>query len=142
MNWFIYLIKTPLMQKKQDWAEYKKIKQELNAAKILVSDREDALLRTFLEEEDYQEYNACLKERIMLGRAKVLDGPGFDYTILHFHNSRCINFVPIGNENLCSCCNCPAYEKNKKYYDARQNMNSLINKHKHFWKNKFSENVK
>ena len=51
MNWFTYLFKTPWVQKKQDWAEYRNLKQEIKYANIYLYNKTKELEHFFLEEE-------------------------------------------------------------------------------------------
>ena len=142
MNWFIYLLKTPWTRKKQDWAEYKNLKQNLENAEINFWNMQRQVQHTFLEEESYDEYDACLKERVMFVRVKPFGGIVHESEMLRFMTSRCQNFVPEENEQLCPCKECPAYNKNKELFVARQDMLNIQNKYEHFWKQKFNQNIK
>lgn len=142
MNWFVYLVKTPWVKKKQDWAEYRKLKQDLKCAKNYFWNTQIRVKHTFFEEESYDEYDACLKERVMFVRVKPSVGDAHESELLRFMESRCKNFVPEENEQLCPCKECPAYNKNKELFVARQNMLNIQNTYKHFWKNKFNQNTK
>ena len=141
MNWFTYLFKTPWVQKKQDWAEYKNLKQEIKYANVYLYNKAKKLERTFLEEEPYDEYDACLKKRLIYVRVKPIGAPSYEQELITFQPSRCQNFAPIGNELPCTCRGCSAYQKNKEYFVAKQELNDLTIKYKHFWKNKFNHNV-
>lgn len=142
MNWFVYLVKTPWVKKKQDWAEYRKLKQDLKSAKKYFWNTQIRVKHTFFEEESYDEYDACLKERVMFVRVKPSVGGAHESELLRFMESRCKNFVPEENEQLCPYSGCGAYTRNKEYYDARQNMLNIQNTYRHFWKNKFNQNTK
>ena len=142
MNWFTYLVKTPWAQKKQDWAEFKQISGALQDAKICLEKTEQGVLHIFFEEELFEEVDACLKERVMLARTRPLNETPYDYELMHFQDSRCTNFVPIGDEKLCPCTACPAHPANKAYYDARNNVARLKGEYKKFWKNKFNQKTK
>jgi hypothetical protein len=142
MNWFTYLVETPFVQKKQDWAEYKKLKKELKGEKKHLQNAERGIYRMFYEEELFEEYDACMKTRVMLVRARNSDGALFDYNLMHIQESRCTNFVPVDDEQLCPCTNCPAFSKNKEYYETRRNIKEMTEKRKRFWKNKFAQNTK
>ena len=142
MNWFTYLFKTPWVQKKQDWAEYRNLKQEIKYANIYLYNKTKELEHVFLEEERYEEYDSCLKKRLMTARSKPEKGAEFEYSLMYFQPSRCENFAPVGNEQPCTCIGCGAYPKNKEYFAAKQELNNLTMKYKYFWKNKFNHNVK
>lgn len=139
MKWIVYLFKTSLAQKKQDWAEYKNLKQKLYAAQNMVLVAARDVEHAFMEEDAYEEYDACLKKRLMHVRVKNRKGAVYESTLMEFQKSRCENFVPQGNECLCSCKTCGAYNKNKKYFTARQNLQSLRCEYNRFWKNKFKQ---
>jgi hypothetical protein len=142
MNWFTYLIQTPWAQKKQDWAEFKNLKQDLKSAKVDLFNKERSLEHTFFEEESYDEYDACLKRRLMYVRVKPIDAPSYEQELMVFHPSRCRNFAPIGDEKPCVCYQCGAYAKNKEYFDAKQTLKELTDTQKNFWKNKFKQKIK
>lgn len=142
MNWFVYLFKTPWVQKKQDWAEYKNLKQEIMYAIIYLYNKTKELEHVFLEEERYEEYDSCLKKRLMTARSKPAKGAEFECSLMYFQPSRCENFAPVGNEQPCTCTGCGAYPNNRGYFAAKQELNNLTMKYKHFWKNKFNHNVK
>ncbi len=142
MNWFDYLVKTPCAQKKQDWAEFKKLRKEVRK---LESDLDYATMkvgRTFFEEDSYDEVPACVKWRVMYARSRPVDGPEFEYTLKSYDLRRCTNFAPIGDEQLCPCTQCGAYPANKKYFDVRKDLEQKQAQKKQFWKNKFNQNTK
>lgn len=142
MNWFVYLVKTPWCQKKQDWHEFQAVKREIKNARVYVENSERGVVRYFFEEDAYEEFDACLKHRLMYGRANIFDVQSHEYEIMRFQDSRCVNFVPEGNEQLCQCVDCPAFKANKVLYNARQYLNGLVDKRKNFWKNKFNQKSK
>lgn len=142
MNWFVYLVKTPWVKKKQDWAEYRNLKQKIKSSNVCLSNATRRLEHTFLEEEKYEEYDSCLKKRMITGRFKSEEGAVFERPLIYFQPSRCENFGPVGNEQPCTCQECGAYYKNKEYFEAKQNLNDLTIQYKHFWKQKFNQNIK
>ena len=142
MNWFDYLVKTPWTQKKQDWAEFKKLRKEVRK---LESDLDYATMkvaRAFFEEDSYDEVPACVKWRVMYARSKPMEGVEFEYTLMSYDPRRCTNFAPIGDEQLCPCTQCGAYPANKNYFDVRKDLEQKQAQKKQFWKNKFNQNTK
>ena len=142
MNWFTYLIKTPWSQKKQDWVEYKNLKRDLKSAKLCLFNKEKGLERIFFEEDAYDEYDACLKKRMIYVRVRPIDAPSYEQELMVFQPSRCQKFAPIGDERPCDCQSCGAYAKNREYFTAKQNLNDITYQCKWFWKNKFSQITK
>jgi hypothetical protein len=142
MKWFIYLFKTSWAQKKQDWAEFENLKQEIKSANVYLCNMARKLEHTFFEEESYDEYDACLKKRLMYVRVKLVDAPSYEQELMTFQPSRCKNFAPIGDEKPCACYQCGAYAKNREYFDAKQTLKELTDTRKMFWKVKFNQNTK
>ncbi len=142
MNWFVYLVKTTWVQKKQDWFEFRTLKQDLRRAQANLDYAKIHVSRTFFEEDSYDEVHACLKKRVMYGRAKPIDSAEFEYMLKIYDNARCTKFVPIDDEQLCPCKQCGAYPANKYYFDMLQELKRISNKRNNFWKNKFSQKIK
>lgn len=138
MNWFIYLVKTPWLQKKQDWTEFIALMREVRNAEIYLENAERRLLHSFFEEEAYAEYDSCLKERVMFVRMQT----AYEQELIRFNQSRCQKFTPIGNEKPCECLDCGAYDRNRKYFNAKQEFENITKQYKTFWKNKFNQQTK
>ena len=142
MSWFNYLVEIPWSQKKQDWAEFKELDKEVRRAEYDVDAARMKTARAFFEEDSYDEVPACIKWRIMYARSKPVDGPEFEYTLMSYDPRRCVNFAPVGDEQLCPCTQCGAYPANREYYIARKALEQKKLQKKQFWKNKFNQNTK
>jgi hypothetical protein len=142
MNWFDYLVRTPWSQKKQDWKEFKQIRKEVRNAESKFEFAEIKIARAFFEEDSYEEVPACVKLRVMYARSKPVEGVEFEYTLMSYDPRRCVNFAPIGDEQLCPCTQCGAYPANKEYYTARKALEQKKLQKEQFWKNKFNQNTK
>ena len=139
MSWFTYLVKTPWAQKKQDWNEYKKIEQERVLAIKKLKNAWEKLTVEFNEGDDFGEENGCIKKQFIYARVRI-NGQVTDFKLSDEpYESRCKNFTPIGDEQLCPCIQCSEFAKNKQYFDARNNLKKITNEYKNFWTQKVKQ---
>lgn len=139
MSWFTYLVKTSWTQKKQDWAEYKQVQQEYWSAQKMLQNSWGKLSVEFNEGDNFDEENGCIKKQFMYARVRIY-GQITDFKLSDEpYESRCKNFAPIGDEQLCLCTQCSRYFTNKQYFDAKNNLKKITNEYKNFWTQKVKQ---
>ena len=138
-NWTDYLVKTSVARKIQDWKEYKDLKRQIEDAKRLLAAQKSNLVHTFDEDEDSEALNSCIKRRVFMYEQKFDKKGSFTgYEPVYTQPTRCTEFAPIGDEQLCSHANCQAYARNKKYHDALVRVRDLESQYKNFWTDKIA----
>ncbi|MBQ8294405.1 MAG: hypothetical protein IJX89_03400 [Alphaproteobacteria bacterium] len=136
MKWFDYLKKTPVVQIVADWQEYRKLKQETNAARDDADSAYLSLRRFYPIEANINSGNACVKCKRIIDDFDVLNQSPCNYFVVY-----CPHFAPRDQEKKCSNNLCVGYRANNRYYDARVRYDALKAKSDAFWNKKFA-NVK
>lgn len=121
MNWVVYLIKTTVVQMRQDWAEYKQLKQKIDVA---IEDEMKAF-DEIVRHGKIERWDACIykNKTIVPGQGKVEQ------------RVRCPSF------DVEKPCNriCHSNTKNHMWFKKREQTQNLQMELKRFWRNKFQK---
>lgn len=122
-NWFLYLVKTPIVQMRSDWMEYKKLGSQLRCAGIYKGNMYRRISKRFLN-----------PDSVVLNDYCIVDYNGRDDKgNLEHRQYKCPSFV---NEANCGKCN---ISKRKSEYDAACiEYEKLKLKKSVFWQEKFA----
>lgn len=133
-NWFKYLIKTPIAQIRRDIKEYKYLDVLIENWAQLTAVAKESVVMTYDCCDDFHHGNSCIKRQVMFYKE---NDEGVEVPVYRY--SRCNNYVPRDNENVCVNQKCECWNRNriycnnnKKYVDARKQKAE-------FWKNKFAK---
>ena len=135
MNWVMYLIKTPLVQVRQDWAEYKALKGQIVQAESDVSHSRGRITLMYDIDDDISWGDACLKRKMILDQG---DG-ACDVVNPQFIVSRCKYFAPEGKEEICACRVCGKWPANNRYCTDLAHLKELMHKRQTFWSQKHAK---